>query len=207
MIVPSQKFRFKSHFSLLELTFALAVLIIGFHSLMSLLSAGMESSKTTIAKAHVFDAVEQFLYYISNEITNGNIDGSHIVNDDDWDDWMGALPDEKCELVDAWVGWSLNPMWQQGNVRIDYITNNLSQTDFDLHVNTEGLFRVSYTASDNTDEAQFSAVLRVWKDEVVDDIKVVLYAETSWPAEAPYPGRDKEYFSLEVFKTPHPEIN
>ena len=72
-----------------------------------------------------------------------------------------------------------------------------------LEANT-GLFLLEKFTGDRVD---FSGILRVWKDLSVNEDSsqnALLQLEVSWPMSAPYdsPGRQRNFFSIEVVKTP-----
>jgi len=176
----------KYRFSIVELLLAFAVLVIVFNGFVALFSSGLDSSQKAIQKSSATESVEYFLKFFSNKIKN------------DWT-WVQAFPDTKSDWTDTWVGWSNNPVLDKGNVKIDFIADDLNAT-FSPSTNQDGLFRVQYISNNN--QADFSAVMRVWKNEEVAGSKVTLYCEVSWPADIPYDQRKKETFSSDVFKTP-----
>ena len=192
-----------SKFTLIELLLALVILVIGFQGFVSLFSTSLDSSHAAIGQTNSTDAIQQFLYLISDNIK------------DDWA-WTNAFPTEKGEINDTWVGWSDNLIVDSSGVKIDFMSDMAARTVDDMvnspSINEEGVFRIRHFSSD--ENVDFSAKMRVWKKEeiikrdcgeenIVVDFgkKAIVYAEISWPAEIPYNEREKETYSINVFQT------
>ncbi len=173
-----------SNFTLIELMVAFVILIIGFQSFTALFSTSLSTSQTSVGQTSATDAVEQFLYYASNEIKN------------DWVSWSQAFPSTKSDWNDSWLGWSENPIYDIGNVKIEFPSDLLTAT-FDPTIDQDGIFRVQHLTYNGA--ADYSAVMRVWKYEEISESKLILYAETSWPAEKPYSERSKETYSIDIY--------
>ena len=174
-------------FSMIELVLCLVVVIVSIVGVMGLFPVGLESNKKTIGTSFATDAGEQFLRYNASKIRT------------DWT-WTNVFANAKPGSDESHLSWNSAPIFNAGNVQIK-ATNDLNEAE---DKNT-GFFCLQQLTGENVD---FTAVMRVWKDRkpsVVDNSEAVtLFVEVSWPASVPYDSgdRQKQQFSLEVFKAP-----
>lgn len=181
-------------FTIVELAVAVFVIVFGFNGVVSLISAGLQSKNRAVGENTAADAVVQFLNLAKNEILQ------------DWD-WTQAFPDSKSTLVDSYVGWGSNPVFDLEYMTVDFAPDVIA-AEFDPSVHQDGLFRIRQS---NGSSAELTSIVRVWKvvgssfTDTSGDL--VLHAEVSWPAEVPYAERSKEVFSIDIYKAPVTSIS
>ena len=176
-----------TRFTMLELVLCLVVIAAVIIGIFALYPVGLKSTKKSMGTSFATDAGEQFLRYNAGKIK---------IN---WE-WINVFANEKPGRDESQLRWDNSPIFDVGNVRIK------PTTDFDASVDSNsGFFLLEQLTEEKAD---FTAVLRIWKDLEVntDDNseKATLHVEVSWPASVPYTSgdRQKQQFSLEVFNAP-----
>jgi hypothetical protein len=180
-------------FSLLEVVLALAVVAFGIVSVLALLPASIKASRDSVADTHSAQVGEHLMGVLAAMIEQASTSES-------WDDTALILPTDKPGSSEPSGGW----------------TRWLSQGGTTLwRAGSYGEFLRVEMRRDDAPAAEFSAVCRVWRQrvnlcELVDGTwqtrtlawseAVALNLEVSWPAQAPYPGRSKALYSLNVFR-------
>lgn len=178
----------KKYFTLIEIVFALGVIVVALAAILPLITVGMRTSKDSISDNYVADTAEQFLHYMAVKCKN------------DWATELGKLSTEKPEK-DLQDEGQILPM------------NKISKTNLYTMTSYDDIYAIQQGTTTITD---FSGIIRVWKSPVIsqtysgngwDDrtdssytYSAGLNIEISWPAEMPYDQRDKKYFYLEIFK-------
>ena len=178
-------------FSMVELVLCLVVVIVTIVGVIGLFPVGLESNKKTIGTSFATDAGEQFLRYNASKIRT------------DWT-WTNVFANAKPGSDESHLSWDNSSIFNAGNVQIKATSDLNEAMD-----NNSGFFCLQQLTDGNVD---FTAVLRVWKDleTNADDNseKVTLNVEVSWPGSVPYDSgeRQKQQFSLDVFKAPEVSI-
>lgn len=180
----------KNAFTLIEITLALGVVGVGVVSIMALFPAASSASRDAIGYTHAADSADNFLQVIKNQ--------AHA----DWT-FLGNIPSSTGKATDTTTH---DPPTDNTNA-----ISGSRGTVHDLDDPGGGLYQVlSYVDEDDdgvrdADEVvDFNGVVSVWKTDSPaapgnQDIAVLLKAEVSWPAQAPYDGREKELYVLELF--------
>ena len=179
--------KWQARFSMVEVVLALVVVIIGIFGVIGSIPVGLRSQKTAMGTSYATDAAEMFLRFSAAEIKRN------------WN-WINIYANEKPG--------SNEPSFDELSKKTVFIGDNVgikAPLDLDESQDTNsGFFLLEESTFGHVD---FQAVLRVWKDRVInDDLSehVRLNVEVSWPASVPYGSyeRNKKVFSLEVYKTP-----
>ena len=179
-------------FSMIELVLCLVVVIVSIVGVMGLFPVGLDSNKKTMGTSFATDAGEQFLRYNASKIRT------------DWT-WTNVFANAKPGSDESHLSWNSASIFNAGNVHIKATSDLNEAVD-----NNSGFFCLQQLTGENVD---FTAVMRVWKDLDINaednSEKVTLNVEVSWPASVPYDSgdRQKQQFSLEVFKAPDVSID
>lgn len=181
-------------FSLLEVVLALAVIAFGVVSVLALLPASMKASRDSVADTHSSQAAQHLIQTLAANMEAATVSA-------DWSAVALSLPTDKPAAAEPDSDWTV---WlRQGGMSF-------------WRAGTNGeFFRVDMRRAD-ADYSEFAAICRVWRRPVTistleDDgtwstrtvpweDAVGLNVEVSWPAQAPYPGRQKALFALNVFR-------
>lgn len=180
-------------FSLLEVVLALAVIAFGVVSVLALLPASMKATRDSVADTHSSQVGEHLIQVLGTSMSEAPDSATWTAN-------ALVLPTDKpgaSEPEEGWTRWLAQDgmtYWRAGSAR-------------EFH-------RVDLRR-DGVDYSEFAAVCRVWRRPVTishfEDgawtTRTVPYAdavglnvEVSWPAQAPYAGRQKALFALNVFR-------
>lgn len=181
-------------FSLLEVVLALAVIAFGVVSVLALLPASMKASRDSVADTHSSQAAQHLIQTLAANMEAATVSA-------DWSAVALSLPTDKPAAAEPDSDWTV---WlRQGGM------------SFWRAGESGEFFRVDMRRAD-ADYSEFAAICRVWRRPVTistleDDgtwstrtvpweNAVGLNVEVSWPAQAPYPGRQKALFALNVFR-------
>jgi Tfp pilus assembly protein PilV len=180
-------------FNLIEVVLALAVIAFGVVSVLALLPASLKANRDSVSDTHAAEV------------------GQHLV------ETLAASMEKACD-TSSWAATALVlPTGKPGTTEPDQgWTKWLSQVGVSFwHAGAAGEFqRVDMRRAD-ADYSEFSAICRVWRQPVsisqlVDGNwmtrvlpwtdAIALNVEVSWPAQAPYAGRPKALYAMNVFR-------
>ncbi len=180
-------------FSLIEVVLALVVITFGLISVLALLPANLRATRDSVADTHSSQVGEHLIQVLSTAIEDAPDDAT-------WAAKALALPTTKPDAAEPGEGWT---RWlsQEG------VTYWRAGDD-------QQLVRVDMRRA-GADYSEFSAICRIWRQPVTissyedgawstrtlpDSVAIGLQVEVSWPAQAPYSGRQKSLFALNVFR-------
>ena len=157
-------------------------------------SIGINVGRDVISQGITTDAAEQFLRFNSAMIR------------DEWS-WLDIFPNSRPEHDDAVLsdntvwGWSNEAFLENDALRIRFVTKDRDApfSPLDSEHKT-GFFLVE---QESTKYERFRVSMRAWKNietQSSGSQEAVLYVEASYPADKPYQTRQKQVFSLEIFK-------
>lgn len=180
-------------FSLLEVVLALVVITFGLISVLALLPANLRATRDSVADTHSSQIGEHLIQAMSTAMEDAPDDATWVAKALD-------LPTSKpgtAEPDEGWTSWLSQEgvtYWRAGEHQ-EFVRA-------DMH-------------RDGADYSEFSAIARVWRQPVTissytdgawstrtlaDSVAIGLQVEVSWPAQAPYSGRQKSLFTLNVFR-------
>jgi Tfp pilus assembly protein PilV len=178
---------------MLEVVLALAVIAFGVVSVLALLPASMKASRDSVADTHSAQVGEHLVGVLSVPMEQARTTSI-------WASTALVLPTAKPGPAEPTGGW----------------TRWLSQAGTTLwRAGTDQEFVRAEMRRDDAPAAEFSAVCRVWRQpvtvcELVSGTwqtrtlpwteAVALNVEVSWPAQAPYAGRNKALYTVNVFR-------
>lgn len=226
----------KYNFNLIEVALAMAILAIGIASILVLFPVGVNANKSAIANNNLADIAEYMMGYLRGKITvswaktsasNMDSDNNNEFRNDLQEPYSNlgigndSFPIDIATIDDPGSKWA----------RVD---KNLNNNDIPArlyqHKDNKQIFlfqQLSKVGDGNKDYvADFSAIVKVWKDDNFDfpvcnilyntnkykyipikditgsglkNYMTALCMEFSWPAEARYENREKRVFRFEVF--------
>ena len=186
--IEHAKFSQKSNFGMIEVALAAFILTTALMGISSLFITGMESQKRAVSSSMAVDGAEQFL----------SLNATFIKTD--WN-WSFIFANSKPTADDHELEWNIDPIFEHQNIVIS------PEVDFDPSFDlNSGYFLLEQLTDGRVDHR---AIMRLWKDLQINEngsIKGTLYLEVSWRAELPYHSREKQIFTLEVFKAPEIEL-
>jgi len=181
-------------FSLLEVLLALAVIAFGLVSIMALLPASVKSGRDSVSETHSSQAASHLIQVLSSRMEAAS-------TQDAWDAAALVLPAAKPGVDEPEEGWTL---WLSQSGMRYWLAGDNSE-----------FYRLDMRRSEG-DSPEFTAVCRVWRDQVTISQydagawstrtmdwgdAIALNVEISWPARMPYVRRDKALYALNVFRT------
>ena len=210
----------KRFFNLIEIALAMAVIALGLSSIMVLYPVGLNATNEATADNVAPDAVSYLMSYLEAGTQVGWIDsdGKPV---DSGNNFLGS---GSSALIPQMTRSNPDPdefFKDDFEDDVEYPALDKEESDAGKVVNLSqgkkgssipGLFKYeqSYVTSDDVRVVDFSAIMRVWRDDdlyvypdgkkkVNENTAVALNIEISYPAEKPYSVREKQLYRLELF--------
>ncbi|MBO5763432.1 MAG: hypothetical protein J6R85_06125 [Lentisphaeria bacterium] len=210
----------KRFFNLIEIALAMAVIALGLSSIMVLYPVGLNATNEATADNVAPDAVAYLMSYLEAGTQVGWIDsdGKPVASGNNF---LGSGSNALIPEMDR-TNPSPNDFFEDDfEDDVEYPAVDKEEADAGKVVNLSqgkkgsavpGLFKYeqSYMTSDDERVVDFSAIMRVWRDDDVyvypnnkikvnENTAVALNIEISYPAEKPYSAREKQLYRLELF--------
>ncbi len=207
----------KHYFNLIEIALAVAIIAVGMSSIMVLFPVGTNAANAAAADNMIPDVEDYVLSYLEcmTQASWRDADGKAQANS-----FVGNLA-EKLEDLNAEDEGGDDTKWSSPS-------GNTLLTSRQLNGKTIFRFKQTYSITadgETVDVSDFSAVIRVWVEQIpfrlrkvdgstvagsagtpggADTYGVALCAEISYPAEKPYAEREKYTFRRETYNHARP---